>query len=63
MLDVVMNEDQARSRKGNGPPNLALLRRMALTVIKAGTSKGSNRGNFKRASRDDTFLAKPIAQV
>jgi predicted transposase YbfD/YdcC len=31
MLDVTMNEDQARNRLDNGPNNLAILRHMALT--------------------------------
>ncbi|MFQ5567494.1 MAG: ISAs1 family transposase, partial [Paracoccaceae bacterium] len=44
VLDMVMNEDQARNRKDNGPNNLAILRHMALNIIKADTSKGSNRG-------------------
>ena len=32
-LDVVMNEDQDRSRLGNGPHNLAVLRHMAMNVM------------------------------
>ncbi len=63
VLDVVMNEDQARNRKDNGPNNLAVLRHMALNIIKADTSKGSNRGKFKRAGWNDDFLAKLLAQV
>ncbi len=58
-----MKEDQARNRKDHGPENLAILRHMALNIIKTETSKGSNRGKFKRAGWDDTFLAKLIAQV
>ena len=34
VLDVTMNEDQARNRTGNGPENLALLRRMALNLAR-----------------------------
>ena len=34
VLDVVMNEDQARSRKDHGPENLAVLRRLALNLAK-----------------------------
>ena len=63
VLDVVMNEDQARKRKDNGPNNLAVLRHMALNIIKADTSKGSNRGKFKRAGWNNDFLAKLLAQV
>jgi len=34
-LDVLMNEDQGRSRKNNAPANLAALRRLSLNVLKA----------------------------
>ena len=34
-LDVLMAEDQTRNRKDNGPANLALLRRLALNVLRA----------------------------
>src|SRR5271166_4205827 len=43
-LDVVMNEDQDRSRLGNGPHNLAVLRHMALNVMQKDGEKGSLRG-------------------
>jgi len=48
-LDVVMNEDQDRTRLGHGPHNLAVLRHMALNAIQKEGSKGSLRGKFKRA--------------
>ena len=57
VLDVVMNEDQARNRKDHGPENLALLRRFALNLARLEPSKGSLRGKLKRAGWDDTFLA------
>lgn len=57
-LDVVMNEDQDRTRLGHGPENLAVLRHMALNVIQAEPSKGSLRGKLKRAGWDDTYLTK-----
>ena len=60
-LDVVMNEDQDRSRMDNGPHNLAVLRHMALNVMQKDTSKGSLRGKFKRAGWDDTYLARLLA--
>lgn len=55
-LDVVMNEDQARNRKGYGPMNLAVLRHMALNLVQRNKSKGSNRAKFKRAAWNDDFL-------
>jgi predicted transposase YbfD/YdcC len=63
VLDVVMNEDQARARKDNAPENLALLRRLALNIIKRNKHKGSNRIKFKRAGWDNRFLTTLIAQI
>ncbi len=63
VLDVVMNEDQARARKDNAPENLALLRRLALNVIKRNKDKGSNRLKFNRAGWNDRFLRKLISEI
>jgi hypothetical protein len=65
-LDVVMNEDQDRTRQDrtrmdNGPHNLAVLRHMALNVMQTDTSKGSLRAKFVRAGRDDRYLARLLA--
>ncbi len=57
-LDVVMNEDQDRTRLGHGPENMAVLRHMALNVMQAEPSKGSLRGKLKRAGWDDAYLLK-----
>jgi predicted transposase YbfD/YdcC len=60
-LDVVMNEDQDRTRLGNGPHNLAVLRHMAINAMQTDTAKGSLRGKFKRAGWDDTYLTSLLA--
>jgi len=60
-LDVVMNEDQDRTRMDNGPHNLAVLRHMALNVMQKDTSKGSLRGKFMRAAWDERYLARLLA--
>jgi predicted transposase YbfD/YdcC len=57
-LDVVMNEDQDRSRLGNAPHNLAVLRHMALNVMQKDKDKGSLRGKIKRAGWDEAYLAR-----
>ena len=57
-LDVVMNEDQDRSRLGNAPHNLAVLRHMALNVMQKDGEKGSLRGKIKRAGWDEAYLAR-----
>ena len=62
-LDVVMNEDQDRSRKDNGPHNLAVLRHMAMNLMQKDTAKGSLRGKFKRAGWDESYLAHLLALV
>ena len=59
-LDVVMNEDQDRTRRDNGPHNSAILRHMALDAMQEG-SKGSFRGKFKRAGWNDAFLSSLLA--
>ena len=56
VLDVTMNEDQARNRTGNGAENLALLRRMALNLARTEPAKGSMRGKIKKAGWSDDFL-------
>ena len=60
-LDVVMNEDQDRTRMDNGPHNLAVLRHMALNVMQKDTSNGSLRGKFMRAGWDERYLARLLA--
>jgi predicted transposase YbfD/YdcC len=63
MLDVTMNEDQARNRLDNGPNNLAILRHMALNILNAQKSKISNRRKIKRAGWNNAFLADLLAQI
>ncbi len=61
--DVTMDEDRARNRKDPGPENLALLRRLALTLAKREPSKGSMRGKLNRAGWDTSFLADLLANA
>jgi predicted transposase YbfD/YdcC len=62
-LDVTMNEDQARSRMDHGPQNLAVLRHMALNLVRKETSKGSLPKKLRRAAWSDSFLATVLAQL
>lgn len=61
VLDVTMNEDQNRTRKGNAAENLALLRRWALNACKIEGSKGSIKGKLKHAGWNDGFLTRLLA--
>jgi predicted transposase YbfD/YdcC len=56
-LDVVMNEDQDRTRRGHGPENLVVLRPMAINAIEKEGSKGSLRGKFKSAGWDENYFS------
>jgi hypothetical protein len=49
-----MNEDKARRRRDNGPSNHAILRRMALNVMRQDKTKDTLRGKFLRAPRNDS---------
>ena len=60
-LDVVMNEDQDRTRMDNGPQNLAILRHMALNLMQKDGSKEALRGKFQRAGWDNAYLSRLLA--
>ena len=63
VLDVVLDEDQARARKDHAPENLARLRRFALNVLRTNQDQGSTRGKIKRAGWDDAFLLNLLARA
>ena len=56
VLDVVLNEDRARNRKDHGPENLAILRKLALNLLRTHPDTASIRRKIKRAGWDDAFL-------
>lgn len=57
VLDVGFNEDNSRIRKDNAPENLAIIRHIALNLIKKDrTSSGSIKGKRKRAGWDNNYL-------
>ena len=56
VLDVVFNEDRGRTRKDNGPENFAVLRHLALNIMRAHPARISMRQKVKRAGWDDAFL-------
>ncbi|HZT83651.1 MAG TPA: ISAs1 family transposase [Gemmataceae bacterium] len=56
-LDVTFAEDRCRVRKGHGPANLGMLRRLALRILQQGTScKESLRGKRLPAGWDEGRL-------
>ena len=56
VLDVHFAEDANRARKDNAPENLAILRRLALNILRANPDQMSIRRKIKRAGWDDAFL-------
>jgi predicted transposase YbfD/YdcC len=63
VLDVVFDEDRARNRKDNGPENLAILRKLALNMLRSHPDKASIRRKIKHAGWDNTFLLSMLAQM
>lgn len=61
-LDVSMNEDQARNRLGHGPENLAVLRHMALNLLRKEPSKGSLPKKLRRAALSEAYLLKLLTR-
>jgi predicted transposase YbfD/YdcC len=57
VLDVSFHEDASRLREGHAPENLALIRRMAVTLLqKETTAKQGVSGKRKKAGWDDEYL-------
>lgn len=63
VLDVHFREDAARNRKDHGPENIALLRKIALNLIRSHPDKASIRRKIKKAGWDDQFLISLIAHM
>jgi predicted transposase YbfD/YdcC len=61
VLDLAFREDESRVRKGNGPQNFAVLRHIALNLLKReDTAKISIRAKRKKAGWDNDFLLKVL---
>ena len=62
VLDVTFNEDSSRVRKAHAPENLAILRHLALNLIKQESSgkKKSIRVKRKLCDWDNNYLAKVL---
>jgi len=62
ILDVVFAEDANRARKDAAPENLALLRRLALNLLRTHPEPISMRRKINAAAWDDTFLLSLLGQ-
>lgn len=63
VLDVVFDEDRNRARKDHAPENLAILRRLALNVIRTHPAPTSLRQKIKRAGWDNSFLLDVLSHM
>lgn len=61
VLDIGFREDDCRIREGNGAENFAVLRHIALNLLRQEkTSKGSLKGRRKKAGWDNDYLLKVL---
>jgi len=63
VLDVIFREDDTRVRVGHAAHNMAILRQLALNIIKKDSSKGSIRTKRFKAGLDVAFLEKLLEQI
>jgi predicted transposase YbfD/YdcC len=63
VLDVVFDEDSARNRKDHGPENLAVLRKLALNILRSHPDQASLRRKVKRAGWNNAFLLSLLGQM
>lgn len=63
VLDVHLAEDSNRARKDNAPENLAILRRLALNILRVHPDRISLRRKIKRAGWDNAFLLAMLSHM
>jgi len=64
VLDVTFGEDRSRIRTGRSPENMALLRRLAISLLNQETStKRSLRQKAKRAAMDHNYMLQVLTSA
>jgi predicted transposase YbfD/YdcC len=63
VLDVNFAEDRNRARMDNAPENLAILRRLALNILRTHPDSASIQRKTKRAGWDDAFLMAALSHM
>jgi predicted transposase YbfD/YdcC len=63
VLDVGFDEDRARNRCDHGPENLAILRKLALNVLRKARPDISIRRKRKRSGWSDEFARTVLGQM
>jgi hypothetical protein len=62
VLDVTFDEDRARNRKDHAPENLAILRKLALNVLRNARPGIAIRRKRKRSGWSDDFARSVLGQ-
>ena len=63
ILDTTFDEDRARNRKDHGPENLAIIRKLALNVLKRARPNISIRRKRRRSGWSDEFARTVLGQM
>jgi predicted transposase YbfD/YdcC len=63
VLDVGFDEDRARNRRDHGPENFAILRKLALNVLRSARPEISIRRKRKRSGWSDEFARSILGQM
>ena len=63
LLDVALAEDRAHTRNDNTAENLAILRRLALNLLRTDPAKGSMRVKVKKAGWENEYLLTLLRQM
>lgn len=62
VLDVVFHDDLARLRTGYGPQNMAVIKHMAMNMLRAANDKHSLKVRRKKANLNQDYLETLIRQ-
>ena len=63
VLDVVFGEDRSRVREGNAGANLAMIRRVAVALLRRAPGKGSSVTRRLKAGWDDGYLLQVLQGI
>ena len=62
-LDVTFREDLQRTKSGNAPENLTIIRKLSLQLLNNITDKESIKSRRKLAGWNDQYLIKLLANI
>src|SRR5204862_5477619 len=60
VLDVVFHDDLARLRSGHGPENMAIVKHMALNLMRSTKASASLKVRRKKAAWNTTYLSQVV---